>query len=141
MSRIVERIAAALAQAEVGYSLSLTRLIDGVSTYTLTYDDGTPPLEFDYNDDAYAHIAAKKRAKAARLVLEAMREPTAEMLSAAAPFPLHLVIERNDVDYARNMEAATAADRMAARSQYQTMIDAALSPAVCAPIENKGGGQ
>lgn len=63
----------------------------------------------------------------ARVVIEAMREPTAEMLLAVAPFPIHLVIERADVDYTKNMEAATAADRMAARSQYQIMIDAALN--------------
>lgn len=63
----------------------------------------------------------------ARAAIEAMREPTMEMLLAAAPYPAHLVAERNDVDYTSNMQAATAADRMAARSKYQTMIDAALS--------------
>jgi hypothetical protein len=71
----------------------------------------------------------------AMLVIEAMREPTNEMLEAAAPFPTHLVVERNDVDYTKNMEAATTAERMAARSKYQTMIDAALSPA-----DKTGGG-
>jgi hypothetical protein len=82
MSEMIKRIADAIEGAEVGYSLRLTRFVDGISTYTLTYDDGTPPLEFESNSDAYEHIAAKKRAKAARLVLEAMREPTYEMAFA-----------------------------------------------------------
>jgi hypothetical protein len=78
MNEILERVADALERAEVGYHLSLTRLVDGISTYTLTYEDGSPPLEFDDNSDAYAHIAAKKRLKAARLAIEAMREPPKE---------------------------------------------------------------
>jgi hypothetical protein len=82
MNDMQERVAAALERAEIGYSLKLTRLVDGVSTYTLTYDDGTPPIEFGDNSDAYAHIAAKKRLRAATLAIEAMREPTEVMMLA-----------------------------------------------------------
>jgi len=83
MSEIVERVAAALEMAEVGYHLRLTSLVDGVSTYTLSYDDGTADLTFDCTDDAYVHIAHKKRQAAARLAIEALREPTDEMIAAA----------------------------------------------------------
>ena len=69
MSEMIERGADALERAEIGYSLRLTRLVDGVSTYTLTYDDGTPPIEFGDNSDAYANISAKKRLRAAMLAI------------------------------------------------------------------------
>ena len=80
MSEMIDKVARAIEGVEVGYHLRLTSLVDGISTYTLDYDDGTPTMEFDCTDDAYAHIAHKKRLKAARAAIEAMREPTAEML-------------------------------------------------------------
>lgn len=66
--------AAAEAQrlVEFGYHLGLSRLVDGVSTYTLTFTDGTPEQEFDDMDDAYAVIAEKKRATQARAALTAV---------------------------------------------------------------------
>ncbi len=44
MSDVVGKVAGAIEDAEFGYSMNLTSLVDGVSTYTLTYSDGSPPL-------------------------------------------------------------------------------------------------
>ena len=68
---MVEVVAEAMHDAEFGYDLNLIRLVDGVSTYRLTYSDGTPPIEFDDMDEAYAHIAAKKRSAQARAAISA----------------------------------------------------------------------
>ncbi|TIS78006.1 MAG: hypothetical protein E5W94_11460 [Mesorhizobium sp.] len=57
---MVEAVATALETADVGYSMSLVRLIDGVSTYELRYDDGET-LEFSSSDEVYEHVAQKKR--------------------------------------------------------------------------------
>ena len=59
-------------------------------------------------------------------VIETMRQPNAAMLMAVAPFPVDLVTERRDASYTKNQEIATAVERLAARSIYQAMIDAAL---------------
>ena len=68
---IVEAVAEAMGDAEFGYDLSLIRLVEGESTYRLTYSDGTPPIEFGDMDEAYAHIAAKKRSAQARAAISA----------------------------------------------------------------------
>jgi hypothetical protein len=64
----------------------------------------------------------------AAAAIEAMREPSDEMLAATVPFPDHLVRERNSPDYEKHMAAATLADRMGVRQDWQDMIDAALTP-------------
>jgi hypothetical protein len=56
---LIATVAEAIASAEVGYSISLTRLVDGVSEYTLTYHDGSAPLTFEENADAYEHVRAR----------------------------------------------------------------------------------
>lgn len=68
---MVEAAARAMEEAEFGYNLSLTRLVDGVHTYTLTYSDGSDPIEFDDMDAAYAHVAGKQRAAQAIAALTA----------------------------------------------------------------------
>lgn len=72
MSDVVGKVAGAIEDAEFGYSMNLTSLVDGVSTYTLTYSDGSPPLEFPGTDEAYAHIASKRAAARARSAIAAM---------------------------------------------------------------------
>ncbi len=72
---LIDRIAAAIESAEVGYSLTLTRLVDGERTYTLTYSDGTPPLTFDDIDDGYLHISERKRRAQAAAVIAALEPP------------------------------------------------------------------
>lgn len=66
---MVEIAAKAMDDAEFGFSLMLTRLVDGVSTYTLTYSDGSPQLEFEDTDRAYEHVAQRKRLTQARAAL------------------------------------------------------------------------
>lgn len=123
MTEYVNKIADAIESAEVGYKLSLTRLVDGVSTYTLTYSDNSMPLEFVDSDDndysaqdaAYAHIARTRREKAARSVLQAMREPTQAMIDAAY---------EAEAEYQR---APAPASWCGLASAYRAMIDAALN--------------
>lgn len=69
--KMVRAAAEAMEAAEFGYQLTLTSLIDGEHTYTLTYTDEPNPLTFSDINDGYAHIAAKKRDKQARAALNA----------------------------------------------------------------------
>lgn len=73
MTDLREKIATAIEGAEVGYRLHLVKLVDGVSTYHLTFD-GDEPIEFDCTDDAYALIASRKRLRGADLALSAIEE-------------------------------------------------------------------
>lgn len=69
---LIEKISEAIESAEIGHSLSLTRLIDGESTYTLEYDDGGGPLEFSDIHDGYEHIRQRKRKAQAEAVIDVM---------------------------------------------------------------------
>jgi hypothetical protein len=66
--------------------------------------------------------------RAARAAIEAMREPTSAMLDVGAPYPAHLVVERDDPIYTARMKAATLADQFAVAMKWRNMIDAALKP-------------
>ncbi len=70
-AEMVERVANALEQADVRYRMELTRLVDGESTYTLTYGDGRM-FEFPDTDEVYAHVRRTKREVAARAALSAI---------------------------------------------------------------------
>ncbi|WEK42967.1 MAG: hypothetical protein P0Y64_16740 [Candidatus Sphingomonas colombiensis] len=70
--KLIAAAAAAIDKADVGYNLRLTRLVDGESTYTLTYSDGTAPIEFDDISDGYAHIAERKYRAMAEAAVEAV---------------------------------------------------------------------
>lgn len=74
----IARVAAAIEDAGVGYSLHLTQLVDGEETYTLTYSDGTPPLTFGNIDDGYLHVRARKREAQAVAVINALAPPEIE---------------------------------------------------------------
>lgn len=71
----IDRVAAAIESADVGYTLRLTRLVDGEETYTLAYSDGTPPLTFSDIDDGYLHVRARKRKAQAVAVIDALAPP------------------------------------------------------------------
>lgn len=78
-SELREIIADAIAQADVGFSMSLIRLVDGVHTYRLTYSDGEiqefsddETDDFDAQDRLYAHVRARKRQRQADAVLAAL---------------------------------------------------------------------
>lgn len=65
------------------------------------------------------------RMDTARMVLNAMREPTDAMLEAVVKVPEHLIAEHGE--HARApFEAATIADRMVVRQHWLSLIDAAL---------------
>jgi hypothetical protein len=78
------------------------------------------------NSSIGVHLTKEQLNLAACAAIEAMRQPTADMLCAAVPYPLHLVVERADARYTGAMEAATMADRITARQTYYDLIDAAL---------------
>lgn len=78
---MIERVAKAMEAASLGYSMNLTRLVEGVSTYRLTYSDGEV-LEFDGTDELYMHVAEKKRRTQARAAIEVLRDPSFEMMEA-----------------------------------------------------------
>lgn len=69
---LIAKIAEAIDSAEVGYSLSLTRLVDGEHTYTLTYSDGNGPYEFGDIHDGYGHIRDRKSKAQAEAVITAL---------------------------------------------------------------------
>lgn len=127
MSGMITRVADAIADAEVGYNMTLVRLVDGISTYSLRYDDGET-LEFGSLGECYEHINSKKRAAQARAAIEAMREPTPEMVSAGMGEVPEDGSEYEDVEDA-----------------WRAMIDAALSqdthslPPPQAQAANAGG--
>ena len=69
---LIAKVAEAIESAEVGYSLNLTRLVDGEHTYTLTYSDGAGPFEFSDINDGYEHIRNRKRKAQAEAVIAAL---------------------------------------------------------------------
>lgn len=106
MSGVVERVARALARRHY------------VVRFGLSPDHPQVQMNVDGSWQIFADDAVTS--------IEAMREPSEEMLAAAVPYPASLVIERNDDEYTRNMKVATTIERLAMRSRYQTMIDTAL---------------
>lgn len=75
---IVALIAEAIANADagIGYSIRLVGLVDGVSTYTLTYQDEPEVLEFPSHADATDHVVARRNLERAKAVLAALRART-----------------------------------------------------------------
>jgi hypothetical protein len=69
---MIEAVAQAVEDAEIGYSINLTRLVDGESTYTLRYQDGTPTLEFGSYDEASEHVGETRGERRARAVISAL---------------------------------------------------------------------
>lgn len=81
--RMVERAADALRSAEwgFGYSIRLTRLVDGESTYSLTYDDIADPLEFPTYAEANEHVTQRRHVQMAEAILRGAAAPDlAELL-------------------------------------------------------------
>lgn len=76
----IDCLASAIDSAELGYSMRQVRLVDGISTYTLTID-GLPTEEFTDNDDGgatdqvYARIREVKQRKQAAAVIAALSPP------------------------------------------------------------------
>jgi hypothetical protein len=74
-----EEVADAIAESKISYSMTLTRLVDGVATYRLSYYDGALTIDFMDTDEqtaqnaAYEHIAETKRYAAADAALAVLR--------------------------------------------------------------------
>lgn len=80
---MVERVAQAIAAVEdLPYSIRLVRLVDGFSTYRLSFEDGSSPIEFDGIDAAHEHLANVRADRRARVAIEAMRDYTETMSQA-----------------------------------------------------------
>lgn len=60
------------ADATLGYSFNLTRLVDGEETHTLTMP-GFDPIDFEDRDDGYALIAQRRNSVRATAVLAALQ--------------------------------------------------------------------
>lgn len=82
---LIQSVAEAIEAADVGYNLRLTKLLDGISEYTLTYADGEEHVFEDIND-GYRHIRDRRfRAKAVAAIgaVNADRQARFEILQAA----------------------------------------------------------
>lgn len=80
----LEEVARAIEAAQIGYNISLARLVDGVSTYECRIDGISGILEFDSHADALEFVTARRREVQARAAIEAMREPSKAMQHAVA---------------------------------------------------------
>lgn len=80
-STMIERVAQAIEQAQIGYSISMVRLVDGVATFECRVDGVEGVLEFDSHAEALEFVTARQREFQARAAIEAMSEPTKLMLS------------------------------------------------------------
>lgn len=78
----LEEVAVAIEDAQIGYSIRLTRLVDGVSTYECRIDGLDGVLEFKSHGEALDFVTARRREVQARAAIEAMREPTQVMIDA-----------------------------------------------------------
>lgn len=104
MTTMIERVARAMDEADLGYSIQLVRLVDGVATYELRDGDRGESLFYPSHAEAAEAIAAKRRLVKARAAIEAMRRPDNRMAGVA----------RNSL-------------HMSLPDIWQAMIDAALS--------------
>lgn len=69
---LFRRVASAIDDADFAFSLKLTRLVDGVSEYTVTFSDGTPPMLFPDTEDAYEYIRGRKMLAKAQAAIAAL---------------------------------------------------------------------
>ena len=81
---MIEAVGLAIDGADVGYSISLTRLVDGVSTYTATCNGQTREFEEHYEASEWVSrfkLEAKARA-AIRVIAPAVLEEAAKVAPA-----------------------------------------------------------
>lgn len=105
---MIERVGRAIREAdEIGYSISLARLVDGVTTYELDYGGGESPLEFETHSEALEHVVARRNCARARAAIEAMREPTPEMRAFIRQSPHDPALaDRAELGWYRGIDAA-----------------------------------
>jgi hypothetical protein len=115
MSEMIERIGKALAPVECFYSMKMISLVDGISTYEVTYDDGEKQ-QYVGIDAAYEDIKRRKGIALGRAALEAIKFYTPKMGKAAL-----------DVWDANGGDDAGVLGPFELAAIWQAMIDAALS--------------
>lgn len=86
---MVGKLADVMDEADVEYSIRLTRLVDGEATYTLTTSLRDGPLEFPSNEDASNYVQGLRRQAKVRAVLLALRESSEGMIEAGRPHMPH----------------------------------------------------
>jgi hypothetical protein len=67
--------------------------------------------------------------EAVKGLLAVLREPSEAMLAQVVPAPEHLIAERADPVYERDMRAAVNAERLTVAARWRELIDAALGEA------------
>jgi len=78
------------ADEDFGYSIRLTRLVDGEATYTLRLP-GAEPMEFESNEDANEYVSAERNKRRADAVLLAFaQQPAKETVSLDDGFTVDL---------------------------------------------------
>ncbi|MGH6754919.1 MAG: hypothetical protein ACREDP_22400 [Bradyrhizobium sp.] len=106
---LIEQVARAIRDADIGYSIQLTRLVDGVHTYA-TVVNGQPAMEFDCYEDASEHARGQRETAKARAAIAVMREACAEVQPSTAENPSESAYERGKFDgvmaYAAAIDAA-----------------------------------
>jgi hypothetical protein len=71
---LIEKVGNAIEDADLGYSLKLTRLVDGEETYTLKIDGLAESFEFDDIHDGYAKIREMKFQLKAEAAIKVVKE-------------------------------------------------------------------
>ncbi|WP_332116020.1 hypothetical protein [Azorhizobium caulinodans] len=71
---LVEKVARAIDNTDVGYTIQLTRLVDDEATYTLTFSDGRQTRTFSEASDARAEAEAALSSARARAAIQAVQE-------------------------------------------------------------------
>jgi len=72
---VIERVAAAIDGADIGHSMKLVRLVDGVCTYRVEIDGSVEEFTDDEDlaiEQAYARIRQVKQRKQAEAVIAAL---------------------------------------------------------------------
>jgi hypothetical protein len=69
---LIQSVAEAIEAADVGYNLRLTKLVDGISEYTLTYSDGEEHV-FEIAEDCYRHVRERLLRDKAQAAIDVCR--------------------------------------------------------------------
>ena len=114
---MVERLADVMDEADVEYSIRLTRLVDGEATYTLTTSLRDGPLEFPSDEDASNYVQGLRRQAKVRAVLLALREPDDWMIDPVQEVFWPYLTDDVTMDHARKVA------KQAIRASIQSILD------------------
>lgn len=115
MTPDLERVARAIEDAQFGYSIRLARLVDDVSTYTLTIDGDTGSREFPSHGEALEFVTERRRQAQARAAVAALMDVELHVIKAGA--------------WSAGLQDTTMTPFDAAKSVHQAMLRAVLGDA------------